>query len=82
VARVRVGLGAHASAPKREPFRAASTACIFGSQVFYEAKAFNANIGVWNTASVTALNAVCAAFTARYLCVGIAVRAYIPIFLV
>ena len=33
-----------------------------GAQAFYEAKAFNANIGAWNTASVTTLTGVCAAF--------------------
>jgi hypothetical protein len=36
-----------------------------GSQAFYEASAFNANIGVWNTAAVTTLSYVCAAFSAR-----------------
>ncbi len=34
----------------------------FGSQAFYGASAFNANIGAWNTASVTDLLGVCAAF--------------------
>jgi hypothetical protein len=33
----------------------------FGVQAFGSAKAFNANIGAWNTAAVTTLNAVCAA---------------------
>jgi surface protein len=33
-----------------------------GSQAFYSASAFNANIGAWNTASVTTLFYVCAAF--------------------
>jgi surface protein len=33
----------------------------FGAQAFYSASAFNANIGAWNTASVTTLNYVCAA---------------------
>ena len=37
----------------------------FGSQAFNGASAFNANIGAWNTASVTTLNYVCAAFPAR-----------------
>ncbi len=37
----------------------------FGSQVFYNAPAFNANIGAWNTARVTTLERVCAAFPAR-----------------
>jgi surface protein len=34
----------------------------FGSQIFNYASAFNANIGAWNTASVTSMNSVCAAF--------------------
>ena len=33
-----------------------------GSQAFATAKAFNANIDAWNTASVTTLYDVCAAF--------------------
>ena len=37
----------------------------FGSQAFSSAAAFNANIGAWNTASVTDLTGVCAAFSAR-----------------
>ncbi len=36
-----------------------------GSQAFRSASAFNANIGAWNTARVTALSYVCAAFPAR-----------------
>jgi surface protein len=36
-----------------------------GSQAFQGASAFNANIGAWNTASVTTLFAVCAALSAR-----------------
>jgi hypothetical protein len=36
-----------------------------GSQAFYWASAFNANIGAWNTARVTSLESVCAAFLAR-----------------
>ncbi len=36
-----------------------------GSQAFNMASAFNTNIGAWNTASVTVLSDVCAAFTAR-----------------
>ena len=39
----------------------ASTACGFGAQAFYSASAFNANIGAWNTASVSSLSYVCAA---------------------
>jgi hypothetical protein len=34
----------------------------FGSQAFQLASAFNANIDAWNTARVTSLYAVCAAF--------------------
>ena len=45
-----------------EPFPSAWIACGFGAQAFYGASAFNANIGAWNTASVTTLEAVCAAF--------------------
>ncbi len=50
--------------PRRtcERFPSASTASGFGSQAFGSATAFNANIGAWNTASVTKLNYVCAAF--------------------
>ncbi len=33
----------------------------FGSQAFYSAKAFNVNIGAWNTARVTTFSLVCAA---------------------
>ena len=33
-----------------------------GSQAFYDAYAFNANIGAWNIARVTSLDSVCAAF--------------------
>jgi hypothetical protein len=44
-----------------EPFPLASTACRFGAQAFNYAYAFNANIGAWNTASVTTLERVCAA---------------------
>jgi hypothetical protein len=38
-----------------------------GSQAFYGASAFNANIGAWNTAGVTTLDLVCAAFGPRRL---------------
>ncbi len=50
--------------PRRtcERFPSASTASGFGSQAFYRASAFNANIGAWNTAAVTTLISVCAAF--------------------
>ncbi len=46
---------------RASPWPSASTACGFGAQAFYSASAFNANIGVWNTASVTSLYYVCAA---------------------
>jgi surface protein len=36
-----------------------------GSQAFYSASAFNADIGAWNTASVSTMANVCAAFSAR-----------------
>ena len=32
-----------------------------GAQAFYKASAFNANIGAWNTASVSNMESVCAA---------------------
>jgi hypothetical protein len=38
-----------------------STACGFGAQAFVSASAFNADIGVWNTASVSNMAGVCAA---------------------
>jgi surface protein len=34
---------------------------VVGSQTFYDAKSFNADIGAWNTAAVTAMSRVCAA---------------------
>jgi surface protein len=43
------------------PCPSAWTACGFGAQAFESASAFNANIGGWNTASVTDLVYVCAA---------------------
>ncbi len=43
-----------------EPFPSALTACGFGVQAFQSGKAFNANIGAWNTARVTSLNSVSA----------------------
>ena len=36
-----------------------------GLQAFYKASAFNADIGAWNTASITFLYQVCTAFSAR-----------------
>ncbi len=44
-----------------KPFPSAWTACGFGSQAFYQASAFNADIGAWSTASVRTLTNVCAA---------------------
>jgi hypothetical protein len=46
---------------RANPCPSAWTACGFGAQAFNLAKAFNANIGAWNTAAVTTLYAVCAA---------------------
>ena len=75
-ARVRVRSGARASAPTRasaigRPHIRADT-CErvpvgvdrgwLGAQAFQSASAFNANIGAWNTAAVTTLQWVCAAF--------------------
>jgi hypothetical protein len=37
-----------------------------GSQAFHKASTFNADIGVWNTARVTTLDNVCAAFDRRH----------------
>jgi hypothetical protein len=34
-----------------------------GAQAFYSATAFNANIGAWNTASVSSMQSVCAALS-------------------
>ena len=46
---------------RASPCPSASTACGFGAQAFQSASAFNANIGAWNTATVTTLDGVCAA---------------------
>ena len=46
---------------RASPCPLAWTACGFGAQAFYSAKAFNANIGAWNTAAVTTLSQVFAA---------------------
>ena len=60
-ARLRVGLGAQASAPQRaSTFRRRGLRVV--RQVFQQAPAFNANIGAWNTARVTTLYAVHTAF--------------------
>ena len=62
--RARRGCGyrrARIRAEPCEPFPSARTACGFGAQAFYSASAFNANIGAWNTASVSTMAYVCAA---------------------
>ncbi len=59
-AHVCVWLGAHVSAPL-----APSTLAFVGSQAFYQAYAFNADISKWNTARVTNMTAVCATFGRR-----------------
>jgi hypothetical protein len=48
-----------------EPCPSAWTACGLGAQAFRSAAAFNANIGAWNTASVSNMVSVCAAFSDR-----------------
>ena len=53
------------SAEPCERIPSASNACGFGWQAFNIASAFNANIGAWNTASVSNMQSVCAAFSAR-----------------
>ncbi len=60
--RARAAGSAETRNPKPcEPCASAWTACGFGGQAFGSASAFNANIGAWNTASVTSLYFVCAA---------------------
>jgi hypothetical protein len=46
---------------RASPCPSASTACGFGAQAFTLASAFNANIGAWNTASMSSLYFVGAA---------------------
>ncbi len=46
---------------RASPCPSAWTACGFGAQAFRSASAFNADIGAWNTASVSNLYVVCAA---------------------
>ncbi len=50
--------------PRRNvPALSVGVDCVrLGSQAFQSASAFNANIGAWNTASVTSLSGVWAAF--------------------
>ena len=61
-ARARVCLGAHVSTPNMRALSVGVARLWSGEQVFSGAAAFNANIGAWNTASVTTLYDVCAAF--------------------
>jgi surface protein len=56
------GLGLNLETLNRaSPCPSAWTACGFGAQAFKSASAFNANIGAWNTASVSNMGSVCAA---------------------
>jgi hypothetical protein len=55
-----------------EPCLSVWTACGFGAQAFGSASAFNANIGAWNTASVSNMIAVCATFGRRRAAAGVA----------
>jgi hypothetical protein len=58
-----VDLDAHASAAKTVRALSVGVDRVWlGSQAFDGAAAFNANIGAWNTARVTTLDLVCAAF--------------------
>jgi hypothetical protein len=53
-----------------------------GSQAFNGAKAFNAHIGAWNTASMTTMSSVCALFhrmCVRRVCLGLGCGAAWPI---
>ena len=62
-ARLRVRLGRariRAETCERPPFGVDRG--WLGAQAFYSASAFNADIGAWNTASVSNLDSVCAAF--------------------
>ncbi len=63
--RARVCIWAHTNPRRRtgpsEHFPSMCDRIWLGAQAFCEAKAFNANIGAWNTASVTSLSYVCAA---------------------
>ncbi len=59
----RTGLGAPVSAWNVRAFSAGVDRVWFGSQAFSQASAFNQNLAVWNTASVTTMCWVCAAFS-------------------
>ena len=60
-----VCMGARVSTPRLRALRAAVDVGVVGLQAFYQASAFNVNIGGWNTASVTSLDSVCAASARR-----------------
>jgi hypothetical protein len=55
------GLGLKPETLRRASPSSAWTACGFVAQAFVSASAFNANIGAWNTASVSSMSMVCAA---------------------
>ncbi len=65
----RACVSARAFAPNVRAFSIDVDCVWFGSQAFcqasYAASVFNANIGAWNTARVTMLSWVCAAFGRR-----------------
>jgi surface protein len=60
---VCVGLGAPVSGWNVRAFSAGVDRVWFGLQAFSGASAFNQNLAVWNTASVTTMCWVCAAFS-------------------
>jgi hypothetical protein len=55
----------------------------FGAKAFYEATAFNANIGSWNTAAMTSMSYVCTVFChrlcVRRACLGVGCGAARPV---
>jgi hypothetical protein len=76
--RARVCVSVWARPYPRRTVRALSVGvdCVWlGSQAFQSASAFNANIGAWNTASVTSLYDVCAASGRRRATAGVPGRA-------
>jgi hypothetical protein len=50
---------------------------LVGSQAFQSALAFNANIGAWNTASVTDVSIVCAASGPAHICMYMYIYVYV-----
>jgi hypothetical protein len=75
---VSVCLGAHVTALHLRAPRAAVDLRVLGSQAFLGAKAFNANIGAWNTASVSNMFWVCAVFhTDIHMCAQACPRAHL-----